>query len=114
MAEAGHTALVAFMQQKPRRSLQQLQNTRNQTPAWGHPGAGPWLPPRHTIAPAHLPPRPGRDLFFIIFGSSRHAASCQAPLTPINMHQAGFMETDGVGGCAAVEGKAERGRAGAP
>lgn len=36
------------------------------------------------------------------------------PPAPINMHQAGFMETDGVGGCAAVEGKAERGRAGAP
>lgn len=30
------------------------------------------------------------------------------------MHQAAFMETDGVGGCAGAEGKAEWGRAGAP
>lgn len=36
------------------------------------------------------------------------------PPAPINMHQTGFMETDGAGGCTVVEGKGERGWAGAP
>lgn len=48
--------------------------------------SSPGTPPHRTRAatPAchsrtHLLPCPGRDLFFIIFGKSRHATSCQAP-----------------------------------
>lgn len=41
----------------------------------------PWHRTMACCSPAHLLPHPNRDLFFIIFGRSRHAASGQAPLT---------------------------------
>lgn len=70
-----------------------------------HPGT---LQPRSPAAPSRQ-----RFIFHHLW---QKQACCELPgaPAPINIHQAGFMETDGVGGCAAVEEKAEQGRAGAP
>lgn len=56
----------------------------------GHPGEEPWL----CQAPGL--PHPGRDLFFIIFGTTGRAAICQAPCP--YKYASGSVYGDGWGG----------------
>lgn len=102
--KAGHRTLAPFMHRNTQRSPRQPWSTRNQTSAQGHPG---------TPQPCS-PAAPSQQRFiFHHLWQQQARRELPGPPAPINMHLAGFMETDGVGGCAAVEEKAEWGWAGA-
>jgi len=62
-------------------------------------------------SPAHLLPRPGRLIFHHLW-QKQACHDPPGPPAPINMHRAGFMGTDGVGGlrCGQGEGRAGLGR----